>query len=107
MTDRNQTLLRIGAVCAIVGSGVHIVNASIDGFAFDALAAAWSAAPTSGQAILARATDTLLQAVGGTWAMTISLSTACRSCSSGWPSRSTGAIPLAWAGSAPPTALDH
>ena len=63
---------RWGAASVIVGATIHIVDSSINGFGFGALARAWAAASASEQASLLSTGDTLLWILGGTWASVVS-----------------------------------
>jgi hypothetical protein len=66
------TLGRLGAASVIVGATIHIVDSSINGFGFGALARVWAAASASEQTSLQSTGDALLWILGGTWASVIS-----------------------------------
>jgi hypothetical protein len=57
----------LALAAVLVGSAIHVVDSSISGFGLAAVARAWALAPPSEQAQLARAGDTLLYVLNGTW----------------------------------------
>ncbi len=69
----SRTLARMGVASVVLGTSIHVVDASISGFGLAALARAWGTASASEQANLLLAGDTLLWVLGGTWASVLSL----------------------------------
>ena len=57
----------LGLISMVLGASLHVVDAFISGSALTALASEWAVAPIAERAEIARASETLLMVLGGTW----------------------------------------